>query len=131
MQSYSHRVSCFPQHLGNLRIGVTVNGPQHQQFGVIRLQFRNCFQQSFLQVLGAWIAITFRIFEEFHIIIRVLPPLPRPESLPRLIERHPAEIGFRTGDVIQRISLIDQLQKDVLLDIQGILLVPVAPSAVR
>jgi hypothetical protein len=45
----------------------------------------------------------------------MLPPLPGPEPHLGLIKRHHAQISFRAGDLLQRIVLIDQAQKDILL----------------
>ena len=54
--------------------------------------------------------------------IRMRPPLERPEPHLGLYKRHHAEVSLRTGDMLERIVLIDQPQKNILLDILGFLL---------
>jgi hypothetical protein len=55
------------------------------------------------------VAVARGIVQLFHIIIRILPPVPRPEPDLGLIKRHHAEVSLRTGDMLERIVL-DQPQ---------------------
>src|SRR5437899_12145697 len=58
-----------------------------------------------------WIAIGLRIFQSFHIVIRMVPAFPRAEHLPGLIHRCSIEIAFRISDELKAESLIKQSQE--------------------
>lgn len=125
MQGHGHRASRFTQQVGNLRIAVPTFDRQKQDVRLLRVQPVHRLQQSFAQGLRAPVAIGCRIFQKPDVIIGMIPapPFLFPIYLPRLVGACPKEISCRISNVVLAEPLIDQIQKQRLERILGLLLI--------